>query len=119
MNPCFFGCGKNENSTSVHTMRVSDPRFTPSKPLRKKNLANFVAKTRATDPAGASRMAALFANGDIIDQMDGVMQAIGLSASNVADAYAVWWVSAWQAANGDTRDYGAATYQAGVPGTQY
>jgi hypothetical protein len=87
-------------------------RFVTSQQRRKNNLANFVAKTRATDPVGASRMAALFANGDIIDQMDGVMQAIGLSASNVADAYAVWWVSAWQAANGDTRDYGAATYQA-------
>jgi hypothetical protein len=100
---------KIQNDTVSYT---SLSAYKPSSSLRKRNLANFVSKTRATDPAGAAQMEALFANGDIIDQMDGVMQGIGLSASNAADAYAVWWVSAWQAANGDTRDIVGATYQA-------
>jgi hypothetical protein len=78
------------------------PTYTPSKSVRKKNLANFVAKTRATDPAGAAQMEQLFASGDIIDQIDGMMQAKGLSVSNTADAYAVWWINAWEVANGIT-----------------
>jgi hypothetical protein len=86
--------------------------FSTSQQRRKKNLSNFVSKTRTYDPAQADKMEALFASGDIIDQLDGVMQGKGLTASNAADAYAVWWVSAWQAANGDTRDIRGATYQA-------
>ena len=86
--------------------------YTPSKSLRKKNLANFVSKTRATDPAGAAQMEQLFASGDIIGQIDGIMQANGLSVSNAADAYAVWWVSAWQASIGDLSEKNGATYQA-------
>jgi hypothetical protein len=99
----------NNKKDSLH---FTQPSFKPSIIVRKRNLANFVSKIRATNPSQAGKMEALFANGDIIDQMDGVMQGIGLSASNTADAYAVWWVSAWQAANGDTRDIGGATYQA-------
>jgi hypothetical protein len=98
---------------------VADPKFATStysfltsQQRRKKNLANFVAKTRGSNPAQADKMEQLFANGDIIDQIDEAMQGKGLSASNSADAYAVWWVSAWQAANGDTRDIGGATYRA-------
>jgi hypothetical protein len=86
--------------------------YTPSASLRKKNLANFVSKTRATDPAGADQMEQLFANGDIISQIDGIMQGKGMTASNTADAYAIWWVAAWQAVNGDGSERNSATYQA-------
>jgi hypothetical protein len=105
----------NSDQTKIQNDNISYinlSTYKPSSSLRKKNLANFVSKTRATDPAGAAQMEALFAIGDIIDQIDGAMQGKGLTASNAADAYAVWWVSAWQAANGDTRDIGGATYQA-------
>jgi hypothetical protein len=86
--------------------------YTVSQQRRKKNLANFVAKTRATDPAGAAQMEQVFASGDIIDIVDNAMQGKGLTASNAADAYAVWWVSAWQATQGDTREWSGAAYQA-------
>jgi hypothetical protein len=99
-----------EQSTSSGT--VVSPTYTPSKSLRKKNLASFVAKTRATDPAGADQMEQLFAYGDIISQIDAIMQGKGMTASNAADAYAIWWVSAWQAANGDGSERNSATYQA-------
>jgi hypothetical protein len=102
----------NNNSQKKPNSSTVSLTYPPSASRTRQNLQNFVSKTRATDPAGAAQMAQLFANGDIIDQMDGVMQGKGLTVSNTADAYAVWWVSAWQAANGDTRDIGGATYQA-------
>jgi hypothetical protein len=90
------------NDNSAADISNNSPTYTPSKSARKKNLANFVAKTRATDPAGAAQMEQVFASGDIIEQIDGMMQAKGLSVSNAADAYAVWWVNAWEVANGIT-----------------
>jgi hypothetical protein len=69
------------------------------------NLAHFVDKTRITDPAGAAKMQALFASTDIIGVIDRKMQlTYGMRANNVADAYAVWWVSAWMGARGRSDD---------------
>ena len=77
-----------------------------SSPARTRtNLARFVEKTRATDPAGAAKMQALFASTDIIGMIDQKMQqTYGMRANNVADAYAVWWVSAWMGAKGRSDD---------------
>jgi hypothetical protein len=106
--------GKQRSSSQYQPQpgQTASPTYTPSKSLRKKNLANFVSKTRATDPAGADQMEQLFANGDIIGQIDSAIAPYGLTASNTADAYAVWWVAAWQVANSDTRDVNGATYKA-------
>ncbi|MHA6316180.1 DUF6683 family protein [Altererythrobacter sp. CAU 1778] len=61
------------------------------------NLATFVAKTR--EPAKAD-LARLFASQpDLIDEIGGVMQSYGLDPANIADAYALWWMSAWLVAN--------------------
>ncbi len=72
---------------------------------RKANLARLVEKTRATDPASAAKMAQIFASTDIIAQMDRLMQqTYGMRANNVADAYAMWWTSAWNGAQGRNDD---------------
>ena len=69
------------------------------------NLAKFVATTRKTDPTSAAKMQALFASTDIIGMIDQKMQqTYGMRANNVADAYAVWWVSAWMGAKGRSDD---------------
>jgi hypothetical protein len=105
---------KSKSSTTLPSQQydTNSVVYSPSKSLRKKNLANFVSKTRATDPAGADQMEQLFANGDIISQIDSAIAPYGLTSSNAADAYAVWWVAAWQVANSDTRDVNGATYKA-------
>jgi hypothetical protein len=111
----------NGNTPSVSARTKSNPTlrlapvsysYVPSLQRRQQNLASFVAKVRATDLASANNMAQSFSSGDIIAQIDTKMRGIGLRADNAADAYAVWWVSAWQAAKGDTQDWDAATYQA-------
>jgi hypothetical protein len=54
-------------------------------------------------------MEALFASSDIIGAIGQAMATIGLKTNNVADAYAVYWVAAWQASRGDMSDASALT----------
>lgn len=79
--------------------------FRTSSARTRTNLAKFVEKTRATDPAGAAKMAQLFASTNIMGMIDQRMQqTYGMRANNVADAYTVWWVSAWMGARGRSDD---------------
>ncbi len=84
---------------SVNTAFMASPART------RDNLEKFVEKTRASSPAGAAQMSALFASTDIIAEMDRLMQqTYGMRANNVADAYAMWWTSAWNGAQGRNDD---------------
>jgi hypothetical protein len=86
--------------------------YTPSKSRTRTNLQTFVNKSRAADPAGAAQMEQEFASGDIMGQIGGIMSSVGLSKNNVADAFALYWVNAWQVANGDSSTPSAETMQA-------
>jgi hypothetical protein len=74
--------------------------FTPSAVRTRQNLANFANKTRATDPKGAAKMEALFASTDVIGMVGKGIAPYGLKTNNVADAYAVYWIGAWEASRG-------------------
>jgi hypothetical protein len=88
---------------AVHVLLMNTRRSGSTR--TRTNLAHFVEKTRATDPAGAAKMEALFASTDIIGLIDRKMQhTYSMRANNVADAYAVWWVSAWMGARGRSDD---------------
>ncbi|WP_448665072.1 DUF6683 family protein [Sphingomonas sp. CJ20] len=87
-------------------------RYTPSKARRDANLAGFLSQTRARDPAGARGLQELFAQGDVIARMTPLIGGYGLRIDNVADAYALWWISVWAAAHGRTDTFDKATYQA-------
>jgi hypothetical protein len=89
-----------------------NPRFISSKSRTRANLATFVKKARATDPAGADKMEQLFASTDIIDQIGSAIAPHGLRTDNAAHAYAVWWMTAWQAAQGSFADFDQQTAQA-------
>jgi hypothetical protein len=75
-------------------------QFTPSAARTRQNLANFANKTRAADPQGAAKMEALFASTDVIGMVGKGIAPYGLKTNNVADAYAVYWISAWEASRG-------------------
>jgi len=75
-------------------------RYSPSKARRTANLAHFVEKTRKADPAGAKDLATLFASGDFIDKIGKAIAPYDLHVDNVADAYTIWWINAWQATRG-------------------
>jgi hypothetical protein len=64
------------------------------------NLSNFVAKNRMSDPEGAAKMEEMFASVDIIAEIGKNIAPYGLKTNNVADAYAVYWINAWEASRG-------------------
>ncbi len=84
-------------------------KYVPSPERRKKNLAQFVAKSRAADPQGAASLEALFAQGDIIERLRPELAKHGLDVNNVADAYVLWWINAWQASRGINDDVSPLT----------
>jgi hypothetical protein len=86
--------------------------FEPSVTRRRANLAKFVEKTRATDPKGAAKMATMFASSDPIAMLGAGIAGYGLRTDNAADAYTVYWMTAWQAAHGDTSDFTRSQAQA-------
>jgi hypothetical protein len=53
-----------------------------------------------------------FASTDFMGQMGSIMSSAGLSKNNVADAFALYWVNAWQVANGDSSTPSAQTMRA-------
>lgn len=69
--------------------------YVPSLQVRRTNFARIVDQTRPTDPALANRLQQVFAASDLIKELDKVMQPIGLSSNNVADAFTIYLVSAW------------------------
>ena len=94
-----------QRATTSVANRPFNGSFSSSKARTRSNLAKFVEKARATDPTGAAKMQTLFASTDIIGLIDQKMQSTyGMRANNVADAYAVWWVSAWMGAKGRSDD---------------
>jgi hypothetical protein len=86
--------------------------YTPSKSRTRANLQAFVDKTRPVDPAGASQMEQLFASTDIIGEIGRVMANFGLSKNNAADAFALYWIAAWQAAHSDSTSPSSSMAQA-------
>ncbi len=86
--------------------------YIASKSRTRQNLLNFADKTRVTDPAQADKMEAFFASTDVIGQIGAAMVQLGLNKNNTADAFAVYWITAWQASAGDLSDYSPATYRA-------
>ncbi|GAA0745264.1 MULTISPECIES: DUF6683 family protein [Sphingomonas] len=99
----------------AHARIAADPgmhRYAPSKARRMANLARFVSKTRAADPRGADDLQKLFAQGDFIEKIGALVAPQGLRIDNIADAYALWWITAWEAAHGDNDTPNRATLAA-------
>lgn len=89
---------------SSNKAAISSLVYRPSLERRRANLAQFVTKTRAADPAGADQLQAMFASTDIIEAIGGEIRKYGLRTDNVADAYAMWWMVAWYAVQGRESD---------------
>jgi hypothetical protein len=67
---------------------------------RKVNLDRYIRDLSTKDPVGAQSLATLFKSVDIIDQIGKEIAPHGLKVTNVADAYAIYWINAWEAAHG-------------------
>jgi hypothetical protein len=74
--------------------------YRPGGARRRQNLAHFVEMSRRVNPEAAEQLAQIFASRDIIEQIREPIGKVGLRIDNVADAYALWWIDAWQASHG-------------------
>lgn len=109
----------DKNAQPITTARpAANPAllsFTPNLATRKRNLAGFVAKTRAQSPENADQMEQLFSSTDVFAAMAQGLAPTGLRIDNVADTYAAYWITAWEAANGIT---GSTTSRAQAQGVK-
>lgn len=107
-----FSAHRAQTQSAERSRRAQDPRqratpaaavpmvYRPDPARRRVNLARFLAKTQAVDPAGAKALAARFAQSDFIEDIGKAGAAHGLRIDNVADAYATYWINAYQATEG-------------------
>jgi hypothetical protein len=78
--------------------------FVPSAATRQQNIDRVLQQARANDAAAASELEQLFTSVDVFGAIEQEMAAIGLSANNLADAYAVYWTNAWLGSQGRNDD---------------
>lgn len=102
----------SESRREAPAPNVAALDYTPSRARRITNLARFVGKSRAIDPGNAEEMERLFASGDFIDRVGDVLTPMGLRVDNVADAYAIWWITAWNAYRGEKNNPSRAMSEA-------
>jgi hypothetical protein len=124
LNPCPDGdCGDSSGAreTKSRPQKSSAKRpvidqtkltYKPALADRRANLARFADKMGEADPATAADMKRSFAANDIIQSMGAGLAPYGLRIDNVSDAFAVWWINAWQASRGRSDDVDRATLQA-------
>jgi hypothetical protein len=90
-----------KSTISVNTAKLS---YRPSTSVHQRTLAQIIENTRAQDPAGAQKLEQLLSSRNIIAKINRDMPRLGLQPNNVADAYALYWASAWQGAQGRNDD---------------
>ena len=100
--------GVGQGVSSALSERIAAPSSTddrrlsyaPSPARRDANFRSFVARTRARDAASADQLRTMFASGQVMAQIEAGIRPYGLTIDNTADAYALWWINAWDVANG-------------------
>ncbi|RZF59160.1 hypothetical protein EWE75_23215 [Sphingomonas populi] len=103
------GTGRYANSQPRRAVRAapiarSNLTYRSDAALRQKYFAQFVAKTRQSDPAGAAKLQQVLANENVIGKIQAGIAPYGMSTNNVADASAVYLAYAWMATRADDRD---------------
>jgi hypothetical protein len=77
-------------------------KYEPSLPTRQDNIAKFITGLKELNPGVAGEFESVFAQVDIIEEIGKAVAPFGLKTDNMADAYTIYFMSAWMAANGRT-----------------
>jgi hypothetical protein len=105
-----FAMGKLQQELLKRRMEEREPRrqgeqaapvasrarftFTPSRSRTQANVRNFVART--PHPAARAELEQMFAaQPGLMDDLASGARAYGFDPHNIADAYALWWMNAW------------------------
>jgi hypothetical protein len=83
---------------AVHAQAAST-RFTRDPALLEAKQQQIVQMTRAQNPALAKALEQAFSQ-NIIAQLTPVLRSVGLDASDMADMTTLYWINAWEGANG-------------------
>lgn len=88
-------------------------RFTPTLEARKANFQRLVDQRRGgADAATLRQFETLLADPAFMRQVEGELAKRGLRADSMADAFAIWWIQAWQTVHGQTDDPSPAAIRA-------
>lgn len=80
-------------------------RFTPSAARRKVNYDRFLAARRGQSDAATHRqLAGMLADPQFVPNLERELGRLGLRSDDIGDAYTIWWIQAWLAAQGSNRD---------------
>ena len=90
---------------------ITAVRYRPSMAVRKRNMAQIVKQLGRADPANAEDLERTLARRDLVAEIGSVMRPVGLDPNNVADAVAVYLVTAYYGVRGST-DSQPAEYKA-------
>lgn len=86
--------------------------YTPSLERRQINLSELAEQRQVSHLNGAKELEALLSSPQIIDAVQQTIEPFGLKINNIADAYTLWWITAWQASEGRTFYVNKQTAQA-------
>ena len=86
--------------------------FVASEKRRQQTLQAMVQRVRRSDPAGAAQLEQFLATPDMFGLLDGALAPMGLKTTNLADAFAIWWIAAWNGSRGENDTTDRATAQA-------
>jgi hypothetical protein len=96
----------------VKPLPLATLTFKPSVVRRKQSIEDFLNKVRSISPQSEDILRKQFAESDIFVKLAAAIAPNGLSVNNIADAYAVYWVSIWEASRGLIRPSNTTELQA-------
>lgn len=103
--------GAGNARAAVTLPQIARLQFRPSAYRRQANYSQFVERSRRADPAGSVSLASTLSS-DPVAQMGPELAKYGLRVDNLADAYTVYWVEAWQASHSLSEEGSRAQAQA-------
>lgn len=86
--------------------------YIPSLERRQTNLSQLAEQRQVTHLEGADELDALLSSTKVIDAIEQTIEPYGLAINNIADAYTLWWITAWQASEGELTVVDKQTAQA-------
>ena len=88
--------------TGPSTASLAKLNYRASLDVRKQNIKVFLDGLRGLNPDVAGEFEKVFAQVDVIDEIGKAIAPYGMKTDNMADAYTVYFLNAWMAANGRT-----------------
>lgn len=94
------------------TALIQQLEYTPSLERRQANLSQLAEQRQVKHLEGAAQLEELLSSTEVIEAVQQTIEPFGLKVNNIADAYTLWWITAWQASEGKLLHVDKPTAQA-------